>query len=266
MSALHRSWPVVVVLAWATAAGAAEVRDPLAHARLLYNQRQFDAAIAAAEQARVVPARADAADLVAARAYLERFRESAATNDLTNARERLRRLNPSRFTPAERVEFVVGLGETLYYDGAFAAAADVFASVLARGATLAPDARERALDWWATALDREARPRSDLDRQVAYQRIRERMRQEQAERPESATASYWLAAAALGQGDWQAAWAAAEAAWVRAPLANDQGEALRADLDRLMQRAIAIERAKATAVPSEEVLGEWEQFKTRWNR
>src|SRR5215831_8456784 len=61
--------------------------DPLAKARQLYNQRQFDAAIEAAEQAHYTPALADGADLIAARAYLERFRVSAVADDLTNARE-----------------------------------------------------------------------------------------------------------------------------------------------------------------------------------
>ena len=56
--------------------------DPLSRARLLYNQRQFQAAVDAAEQARRLPGRGDSADLVAARAYLERFRESAASGDL----------------------------------------------------------------------------------------------------------------------------------------------------------------------------------------
>ena len=54
------------------AAGLArEERDALTRARTLYNQRQFEAAIAAAEQARQAPARVDSADLIAARAYLE---------------------------------------------------------------------------------------------------------------------------------------------------------------------------------------------------
>ena len=48
--------------------------DPLARARQLYNQQQYEAAVNAAEQARLTPARVDAADLVAARAYLERYR------------------------------------------------------------------------------------------------------------------------------------------------------------------------------------------------
>src|SRR5262245_23021019 len=62
--------------------------DPLARARLLYNQKQFTEAINAAELARHIPTRADAADLVAARAYLERFRESSASDDRTNAPHR----------------------------------------------------------------------------------------------------------------------------------------------------------------------------------
>src|SRR5450755_688823 len=121
--------------------------DPLARARALYNQRQFQAAVSAAEQARLTPARADAADLVAARAYLERYRESAASDDLGNARDRLRRLDPARFAPRERVEYVVGLGETLFFDGSFGAAAAVFDSVLLGGDLLTGDARERVLDW-----------------------------------------------------------------------------------------------------------------------
>src|SRR5260370_42617882 len=104
--------------------------DPLTRARLLYNQRQFEEAVNAAEQARLMPAFADLADLVAARAYLARFRESAASDDLTNARDRLRRLDPLRFPPRERGEYIVGLGEALFFDESFGAAAAGFDSVL----------------------------------------------------------------------------------------------------------------------------------------
>src|SRR3954468_15146764 len=125
------SWaPIAVLLCAAVRSDAAAADDPLAKARQLYNQRQFEAAVAAADQAAALPARADAADLVAARAYLERFRDSAASDDLTNARERLRRLNPERLAPRERTEYVVGLGEALFLEGAFGAAANVFDSVL----------------------------------------------------------------------------------------------------------------------------------------
>jgi hypothetical protein len=238
--------------------------DPLARARLLYNQRQFDAAVQLAEQARLTPARADAADLVAARAYLERFRESAASDDLTNARDRLRRLDPQKLGPRERAEYAVGLGETLFFEGAFGAAATVFDSVLQSRDALAGEARERVLDWWASAIDREAKPRPDIERQGVYQRIRTRMAEELAARPASAAAAYWLASAARSQGDLHAAWDAAQAGWVRARLASDKGAALREDLDRLVLRAIVPDRAKLTAQPPEALRAEWERFKESW--
>ena len=58
------------------------------------------------------------------------------------------------------------------------------------------------------------------------------------------TAPYWTAAAARGQGDLQAAWDAAQAAWVRAPLTRDRGVALRHDLDVLGAESIVPERAR----------------------
>ena len=174
----------VFVFSWLilSAAPALAADDPLARARLLYNQRQFDEAVSAAEQARQLPAHADLADLVAARAYLERFRESAATDDLANARDRLRRLDPARFPPRERAEYIVGLGEALFFDDSYGAAAAVFDSVLLSGESMASEARERVLDWWATSVDREAKPRPEIERQSVYQRIRTRMRRRKSRR------------------------------------------------------------------------------------
>jgi hypothetical protein len=258
-----------LVLSWLTVAGALPVRaadDPLTRARLLYNQRQFQEAVTAADQARLTPAHADLADLVAARAYLERFRESAAADDLTQAHERLRRLDPLRFPPRERVEYIVGLGEALFFDGSFGAAAAVFDSALLGGEVMTRDARERVLDWWATAVDREAKPRPDIERQAIYQRIRTRMRDEIATHPTNGMAAYWLAASAQAQGDLQAAWDAAQAGWVRAPLASDRGAALRADLDRLVLRAIVPDRAKILGQPADSLRVQWEEFKERWAR
>jgi len=257
----------VFVLSWLIpAASVRAADDPLTRARLLYNQRQFQAAVSAAEQARLTPAHADLADLVAARAYLEQFRESAASDDLASARERLRRLDPQRFPPRERVEYMVGLGEALYFDGAFGAAAAVFDSVLLGGEGMTSEARELVLDWWATAVDHEAKPRSEIDRQAIYERIRTRMRDEIAARPANGTAAYWLAASAQAQGDLQAAWDAAQAGWVRAPLASDRGAVLRADLDRLVLLAIIPDRAKILGQPADSLRALWEQFKERWNR
>jgi hypothetical protein len=254
------------MIIWIGLSPAAAADDPLSRARTLYNQRQFEAAVNAAEQARLAPSRADAADLVAARAYLERFRESAASDDLTNARERLRRLDPQRFAPRERVEYIVGLGETLFFDQAYGAAAAVFDSVLKSGELLSAVARDRVLDWWADALEREVRSRPEMERRPVYQRIRSRMEDELATHPSSSTAPYWLAAAARGQGDLQAAWDAALAAWVRAPLATDKGAALRADVDRLVMRVIIPDRARTTAQPAHTFVSEWERFKERWKK
>ena len=248
------------------AAPAMAADDPLARARQLYNQQQYEAAVNAAEQARLIPARADAADLIAARAYLERFRSSQASDDLTNARLRLRRLDPARFEPRERIEYLVGLGEALYFDGAYGAAADIFDSVLRGGDVIAADQRERVLDWWADALDHDARPRPDIDRQAVYRRIRARMEDELALRPANTVAAYWHAAAARAQGDLQTAWDAVEAAWVRATLATDGGERLRRDLDVLMQDGVIPERAKASGVPPQRLQTEWDQFKEQWKK
>jgi hypothetical protein len=256
---------VALLLPGANATAGDQPRDPLFRARLLYNQRQFQAAVEAAEEASRNPAYTDGADLIAARAYLEHYRETGVPDHLERARERLRRINPQRFTPRERSEFIVGLGEALFFDDASGAAADVFESVLA-SEELDLEGRERVLDWWASALDRDVRPRADLERQVVYQKIQDRMTQELASNPASSTAAYWVAAAARGQGNLQAAWDAVQAGWVRAPLAPDHGAALRGDLDRLVQRVIVPERARILAQPPETLLAEWERFKEKWNK
>ena len=263
---------VVVALAMTSATAAAADKDPLGRARVLYNQRHFEAAISAADQARAAPAHADSSDLIAARAYLERFRESAAPDDLSNARERLRRLDAKRLGSHERLELLVGLGEALYFDGSFGAAANLFNSLLAPGGLdsasggMQTDARESVLDWWASAIDREAHPRPDIERQAIYQRIRDRMQEEIVVRPSSTAAAYWQSAAARGQGDLQAAWDVAQAGWVRAALATDRGAALRADLDRLVTHAIIPERAKMIGQPPDALRSEWERFKEKWTK
>jgi hypothetical protein len=248
------------------ATASAQQVDAIARARAHYNARDFAAAIALADEVRQIPGREDAADLVAARAYLERYRETAAEEDLANARLRLRRIHPQRFDPRDRAEFVVGLGTALYFEDLPGAAAEVFASLLDEPGGVQPASRDRLLDWWASALDRDARPRPEPERKATYDRVRDRMRVELGANPTSSVAAYWLAAAAAGAGDWQAAWDEAQAAWVRAPLTLDHGAVLLADLDRLVQRGIAPERAKALAQSPEQLLQEWASFKERWTR
>ncbi len=247
-------------------AAPADVKDQLARARTLYNQRLFEPAIAAAEEARNIPEAADSADLITARSYLERFRETAAAEDLTAARERLRNINPGNLPPRERPEYLVGLGEALFFDRAAGAAAGVFESVLMGDSPLGSDSRERVLDWWASALDLDARERSEWERPLVYRIIRDRMQTELGANPSSATASYWLSAALWGLGDHQAAWDSAQAGWVRAPMAIDRGAALRGDLDRLVLRAIIPDRARALQRPTGNLEQEWSDFKDRWSR
>jgi hypothetical protein len=256
---------IVLVAAGSAPASAADPKDPLARARLRYNEGLYPEAVAAADEARRAPAQADSADLIAARAYLEQYRVSASGDDLANARDRLRRINPERFDETERREFVVGLGQALYFDGSPGAAAAVFGSVLAGPDYLAPDARERLLDWWASAVEADARTQPEIERHAMYQRILDRMLNELGANPASGAASYWLAAAARGRGDLDGAWDAAQAAWVRAALTSDRGAALRGDVDRLVLRGIIPERAKLTARPVEALTADWEQFKEKWN-
>jgi hypothetical protein len=257
---------LALALAISSPAGAADDRASLARARQLYNMRDFDAAIAAAEEARKAPERADSADLIAARALLERFRTSAAPDDLVQGRARLRRIAPERLGDRERLEFVMGLGEALYLDQAPGAAAAVFDSILLSDYAQLRDGRELVLDWWASAMDEDARPRTEFERQALYQAVRSRMREELGRYPSSATASYWLIASARGQGDLQGAWDAAQAGWVRAPLAADHGAALRGDIDRLVLRAVIPERARAIGQPAETLREDWEAFKEKWNK
>jgi hypothetical protein len=127
------------------------------------------------------------------------------------------------------------------------------------------------LDWWATALDRQAQSRKPEDRPPIYAEILERMRIELEHDQGSSPAHYWTAAAARGSGDLERAWQAAAVGWVLAPLAQDRGMALRADLDRLVIQAIIPERAAKLSIRDTKqaqagMMNEWESFKANWSR
>jgi tetratricopeptide (TPR) repeat protein len=252
-------------------AAPAAAADPLAEARRLYNLGQYDAAEQAALEALKQPATAEGGRLVLGRVHLERYRRSANPAELAAGREALRALDTRAFDQRDKLEVTVGLGEALFLDDRFGPAADMFERALDRSVLLGPIAHERLLDWWATALDRlaQASPREARDK--IYDRILRRMDQELADEPGSASAAYWLSAAARGAGDLDRAWHAAASGWVGAILARDRGAALRADLDRLMVQAIIPERAARLQVrePKPAVAGmlaEWEAFKSSWSR
>ena len=260
---------LVVVLTATVAYGAA---DPLAEARRLYNAGQYDTAARVARDAVKVPALAEGARLILGRIHLEQYRKSADANDLMQARESLSAVNAQALDRRERVELSVGMGEALFLEDRWGAAAEAFERALESSASvLGPAAHERLLDWWASAIDRLALSGSREARESIYARIVARMERELAADLASAPASYWLAAGARGAGNLDRAWNAAMAGWVTATLARDHGEALRADLNRLMVQGIIPDRAgrlqprdmkQATAG----MMAEWEALKAGWTR
>lgn len=243
----------------------------LARARTLYNAAEYDAAIVAATEARRQPAAADAASLVLARAHLERYRQRAEPEDLSSARDALRDVRPAALSRRDRVDLLVGLGQSLFFGEAFGAAAELFDTALAQGVMLAPRGRTLLLDWWASALDREAQSRPPDRRHPAYERIVQRMENELRADPANAPAAYWLALGARGAGDLERAWDAAIAGWVRAALNPSTAPSVRADLDRLVTQALIPELARQRQAsardvqdPTAALTSEWELIKDQW--
>jgi hypothetical protein len=258
----------VLVLAAAGSATAAEP-EALARARALYNAGTFDAAIEAATAARREPMFADAAALVLARAHLERYRAGSDPADLTTARDTLAAVRPYALSPRDQVDLLIGLGQTLYLGDAFGAAAELFDTALGRGSILPVRDRRLLLDWWATAVEREAQTRAPDRRAPLFARLADRMTEELLAEPGSPVANYWLAAAARGEGDLDRAWDAAVAAWVRATLSPDTTATLRADIDRLVLDALVPERARTRLLREQPeataaLRAEWGLVKQNW--
>lgn len=264
---------VLLVAALADARVLAQAPQPLAKARQAYNQGQFDAAIAAATEARKTPGVASSANLVLSRACLERFRAKFDAADLAAAHESLILVEPARLSPAERQDYTVGLGIAVYFEGRPGAAAELFETLLdAPASSPAPLLGERRalFDWWATAVDRAAQLAPDAGRRDFYLRILNRSQTELARDTAATAAGYWLAAAARGAGDLDRAWHAAIAAWIRSRPFADRAT-VRADLDQLVITAIIPERARALNTDARDVAAlatamraEWEQIKTSW--
>jgi hypothetical protein len=246
--------------------------DALDRARRLYNAGSYDEAIEAARPLTTRAELGEAAQLLIGRALLERHRASAVPEDLAEARQALREVDPTALSDRHKVDLVVGLGEALYLDGDYRAAAALLGSAMGQAVWLSPAGREQLADWWATAMDRYAQTRPPDDRTPIYVEIEQRMAAHLAQYPDSSAAPYWSAAAALARGDLELAWDLAVAAWVRAPMTPDRGAALRADVDRLVVRAIVPERVKRLpGAPDAQdaansLLAEWELTKEKWTR
>ena len=240
----------------------------LAKARALYNSGNYEAAIDSAGVARRQPPWADAAALVIARSYLERYRQNADAKDLVAARETFVTIKVSTLTPRDQVDLVIGMAQALYLAESFGASADLFQTALNRSSLLGARDRMMLLDWWATALDREAQSRPVDRRRVVFERIGARMEEELRQDPGSWVANYWQAVALRGAGDIEGAWHAAVAG-VRSTLSPETTAELRTDLDRLVMQALIPERSRVMAVrDAQEAVGalraEWDLLKQQW--
>lgn len=262
---------IACVFATVLTAAPLAAQDAIGEARRLYNAGQYDAAERSARAALAQTRTANSARVVLGRILLERHRLAPATETLVAARDTLRSVDPDRLDARERMELMLGLGEALFLEDRFAAAADVFEPIVAPALALGMAAHDRALDWWATALDRHAATRPFAERGAIYDRIRQRMAKDLTRDPASAPANYWLVAAAHGSGDLDGAWSAAQAAWIRAGFSGARAKMLRGDIDRLVVEGVI--PARAARVNGREsnlvvagMVGEWEAFKTSWTR
>ncbi len=246
-------------------------QDVLGEARRLYNAGKYEAAERSARTAASRPRMANSARVVLGRALLELYRESASEQHFMQAREALRSVDADQLETSERIELMLGLAQGLFLEDRFAASADVLEPLIAASTTLGQLAHDRALDWWASALDRHALSRPVTERGPVYARITERMKVELVRETGSAPANYWLVAAARGSGDVEGAWNAAMASWVRSILGSDHGVGVRGDLDRLMIQGIIPDRAariggREPNMVVAGLVGEWEAFKAAWTR
>lgn len=244
-------------------------REDLARARSLFNERKFDAAIQAAELARKTPDTADAAAIVLARAYLERYRQVADPADLGAARTALGGVNVERLGTPDRAEYLVALGGSLFLEDDFGAAAEIFESAIEIAPAAGEQTREAVLDWFGSAMERWAAPYTTSRRVTMLDRLVRLMEREQTKNPGSRAASYWLVAGLRAQGELDRAWQAAIAAWVRAPIAGTRALTLRTDIDRLVREGIIPDRGKEAPegerVTRETALrAEWELVKQKW--
>ncbi len=271
MPIMRRSAAALLLTLAVSHPAAAARADLLAAARQAYNAGEYELAIESARSAMEDEKSSSEARVVLGRALIERFRRTGRPEDLVEAREMLVTSGGLPPAGALRMEWLVGSAQALFFEGAFGAAATLFTSLLddPRAAAAVPGGRERLLDWWATAVDRAAQSREGDARREAYTRLDERLQQELEKDASLGTAAYWRVVAARGAGDPDAAWDAALAAWVRAPLAHDRGAELCADLERIVTQALIPERARAAGRDHEKQAAalreEWEGFKKRWS-
>jgi hypothetical protein len=248
----------------------AQAAEPpaLAKARTLYNTGNYEGAIDAAAVSRRQAGWADASALVIGRSHIERYRQSADPKDLAAAREALGTVHLAALAPRDQVDLIIGLGLSLYLVEKFGESTFLFDNALTHASLLSVKDRRMLLDWWATAIDKEAQTRQGDRRRALFEQIAVRMQDELKQDPGSAVANYWRAVAARGAGDLEGAWDAAVAGWVVSTLSPETTESLRADLEKLVQQALIPERSRLSGRDSQEALAslraEWELVKQQW--
>ena len=146
-----------LLLAAAVSAGAARKPDPLVAARQFYNLGQYDQALDAAQQAAANPSTVSSARLVIGRVRLERYRQTPTETELDDARADLRAVDPRALDGTERLELQIGIAVLMYFDERFGVAAELLDPIVDAAKPLPPGAHDRALEWWASSLDREAK-------------------------------------------------------------------------------------------------------------
>jgi hypothetical protein len=251
------------------ARSAQSARGELAKARTLYNQRQYDEAIAAATLARRQPDVADMATLVLARSHLERYRERADPADLGAARDALSGVRAANLEPRDQVELILAMGQSLFLEDEFGAAAEMLESGLTRAAAADPALAEAMMEWWGSAIERLAGTLSRDPRHALFRRLFAGASEELSRHPTSAAAIYWSAASLRGAGELDRAWNAAVAGWVRSRLIGERSAALRADLDRLVLEGIVPDRVRhlvseQQAGAESQLKADWELVKEKW--
>ena len=244
-------------------------RADLAEARTLYNKRQFDGAIEAAKAAQKMPATADAATVVLARAHLERYRERANPDDLSAARVALGTVRVSNLDSRDHVDFLMALGEALFFEDDYGAAATLFESGIDRAIAQGRRPARRCSSGGAARSSATPTPSSARAASTAFRRLRERMSRELARNPGSAAAAYFLVVAR------GAAASPSRPGMPRSPAGCARGwpararRTLRADLDKLVLEGIIPDRVAALSAERREqaesdLRGEWAVVKERW--
>jgi hypothetical protein len=264
---------LLLALAWLAAADAVAdtpTGTALARSREAYNAARYDAAISGASAALPDAAIADAARLIIGRALLERFRTTSYDADLASAIEALRAVVPSRLDPDDRVEWIVGMGQWLFYTERFGAAAEMFEQVVGHARLGGPHAADRALDWWASALDRHAQRIASTSRERVYRRILDRVEQEVARNPASVAGNYWRSPPPAALATSTAPGNPQSPAGCAPSSRPTHAATLRTDLDRLVLTAIIPDRARSAGgrdqrQAADTMVTEWERFKSSWN-